>query len=62
MHDANDGLHIRVRLLDAYHLMENDSIEFVGLKGYKNLNNLQPEAMAFLEELSKAIINHLSNN
>jgi len=62
MHDTNEGLHLRVRLFDAHHLFENDSIEFVGLKGYKNLNNLQPEARAFLEELSNAIVKHLSNN
>ena len=62
MHDGSNGLHIRVRFFDAYDLLENDSIEFVGLKGYKNLENLQPETKAFLEELSNAIVKHLSNN
>jgi hypothetical protein len=61
MHDTNDGLHIRVRLFEAQDLFENDSIEFVGLKGYKNLN-IKPEAMAFLEGLSNAIVKQLSNN
>jgi len=62
MHDTNDGLHIKVRLFDAYDLVKNDSIEFVGLKGYKNLDNPQPEATAFLEELSNAIVKHLSHS
>jgi hypothetical protein len=62
IHDTNDGLHIKVRLMDAHHLFENDSIEFVGLKGYKNLNNLKPEAIAFLQEVSDAIAKYLFSN
>jgi hypothetical protein len=60
MQDGNNGLKIRARLFDAGHFFANDSIEFEGLSGYKKLNYLPPEAIAFLDELNKAILNHLS--
>lgn len=60
--DRTAELKIGVRVFDEklISILGNDSIEFVGLTGFRHNKQWQhPAAQAMLEEISKAIVAHL---
>lgn len=61
--DEKDGLIIRLRVFDneSIRILGKDSIEFVGLTGYKNLAEVQTaEAQELLDVLYRSILDYLT--
>jgi hypothetical protein len=63
--DNQEGLFIRIRVFDeeAIRILGKDSMEFVGLTGYKKLDEIQSsQALELLDSIYQAILDQLNKN